>query len=249
MLLQLQNISFTFPGQNHLLDHLSLNLEEKKVYALMGANGSGKTTLFNLLTGFIKPLSGEIIFHNDKVTRLSPYAINRKGVCRTFQDLRLISKLTVKENIVLAMQNNPTDNWVKALLPKSVYKKELALLEKEADDIIENYFLKDVENNLAGEISYGEQKLLNLACCVANGASLLLLDEPVAGIQPVYRDKIAVLIKKMKSEGKTILLIEHNTDFINDVADQIFFLCEGKVSAFGNVEALRSNKMVMEAYM
>ena len=249
MILQLQNITFTFPGKNHLLDNVSLSLEEKKIYALMGSNGAGKTTLFNLITGFIKPQSGEIIFRSEKITSLSSFRINRKGLGRTFQDLRLITKLTVKENIILAMQDNSNDNWLNAMLPENFHRNTNQKLDKKADEIIEQFFLNDVKNSFGAEISYGQQKLLTLACCVANGASLLLLDEAVAGIQPEYRKKITLLIKQLKEQGKTILLIEHNTDFISDVADKIFFLHEGIISTFETVETLKKDKQVMEAYI
>jgi len=249
MILQLKNITFTFPGKNHLLNNVSFSLEEQKIYALMGSNGAGKTTLFNLISGFIKPQSGEIFFSEKNLTHQQPYKINRQGIGRTFQDLRLITKLSVKENIVLAMQQNPTDNWLNAMLPENFHHKTNAALEKNADEIVEQFFLSDVKNSLAAEISYGQQKLLSLACCVANGATLLLLDEAVAGIQPDYRNKIAMLIKQLKAEGKTILLIEHNTDFIADIADKIFFLHDGEISTFDNMETLRKDKQVMEAYI
>lgn len=219
------------------------------VYALMGSNGAGKTTLFNLISGFIRPQSGEIYFGDKNLTRKEPYIINRQGIGRTFQDLRLITKLSVKENIILSMKGNPTDTVFNALLPQRIYGNARKELEQHADKIIEQFFLSEVKHSPAGEISYGQQKLLSLACCVANGAKLLLLDEPVAGIQPEYRNKIATLIKQMKEQGKTILLIEHNTDFISEVADKIFFLHDGKISYFANVESLRADKTVMEAYI
>ena len=249
MILQLNHITFDFSPEKQILKDLLLSLEQGKIYALMGSNGAGKTTLFNLITGFIKLQSGEIIFRSEKITSLSSFRINRKGIGRTFQDLRLITKLTVKENIILAMQDNPNDNWLKAMLPENFHRNTNKQLDKNADKIIEQFFLSDVRNSLATEISYGQQKLLSLACCVANGASLLLLDEAVAGIQPEYRNKIGILTKHLKEQGKTILLIEHNTDFIADVADKIFFLHEGEISNFDNMETLRKDKQVMEAYI
>jgi branched-chain amino acid transport system ATP-binding protein len=249
MRLEIKNINFHFSIEKRILQDLSLSLEEKNIYALMGSNGAGKTTLFNLISGFIKLQSGKIFFGGKNLTHLRPYKINRQGIGRTFQDLRLITKLTVKENIILAMQQNPTDNWLSAMLPENFHRNSNAALENKANNIIEQFFLGDVRNSLAAEISYGQQKLLSLACCVANGATLLLLDEAVAGIQPEYRNKIAILIKHLKEEGKTILLIEHNTDFITDVADKIFFLHEGKITSFENMEALRKDKQVVEAYI
>lgn len=249
MILQLKNIYFGFSTEKQILNNLSLFLDKGKIYALMGSNGAGKTTLFNLITAFIKPQSGDIFFGEKNITNKQSYKINRLGIGRTFQDLRLITKLTVKENIILAMLQNSTDNWLNSILPENFHRKTNQRLSKKADEIIEQFFLSDIENSLAGEISYGQQKLLTLACCVANGATLLLLDEAVAGIQPEYRNKIAMLIKQLKEKGKTILLIEHNTDFIADVSDKIFFLHDGKISTFDNIETLRKDKQVMEAYI
>ena len=249
MILELQHLTFGFVPEKKILKDLSLSLEERKIYALMGGNGAGKTTLFNLITGFIRPQSGAILFAGKNLTHKQAYNINRQGIGRTFQDLRLVTKLTVKENIILAMQHNPTDNWVNAMLPEQFYRNSNKLLAQKADDIIDEYYLNDVENSLAAEISYGQQKLLTLACCVANGAKLLLLDEAVAGIQPEFRNKIAILIKTLREQGKTIFLIEHNTDFIADVADTIFSLYEGSLSTFESIVALREDKEVMAAYI
>lgn len=215
----------------------------------MGSNGAGKTTLFNLINGFIRPQGGKILFRSEKITALPPFRINRKGIGRTVQDLRLITKLTVKENIILAMQGNPSDNWLNAMRPEPFHRSTNQKLDTRADEIIDQFFLADVKNALGAEISYGQQKLLTLACCVANGASLLLLDEAVAGIQPEYRKKITLLIQQLKEQGKTIWLIEHNTDFISEVADKIFFLHEGAISTFETIESLKKDKQVMEAYI
>ncbi|MFA6128218.1 MAG: ATP-binding cassette domain-containing protein [Bacteroidales bacterium] len=249
MILELKHITFSFTQEKQILKDLSLSLEEKKIYALMGGNGAGKTTLFNLINGFIKPKSGEIFFSEKSLSHQQTFKINRYGIGRTFQDQRLITKLTVKENIILAMQNNQTDNCLNAMLPDYLHTKTNQHFAKKADDIIEQFFLNDIRNSLASETSYGQQKLLSLACCVANGATLLLLDEAVAGIQPEYRNKIAKLIKQLKAQGKTILLIEHNIDFIADVADKIFFLHDGEISTFDNMETLRKDKQVIEAYI
>ena len=230
------------------MKNVSLTLNEKKIYALMGANGSGKTTLFNLITGFHKIQLGEIFFNGQKITDLPPYIINRIGIGRTFQDLRLISKLSVKENVLLAMQQNPTDSWIRALLPSWIYNQKLKQLENTADKIISDYFLKEVEHSLANEISFGQQKLLNLACGVANGAELLLLDEPIAGISPELRAKMIVLIKNLKQKGKTILMIEHNTDFIAETADCFLFLTDGHLFEYNNFVELKNSKIAANAY-
>jgi branched-chain amino acid transport system ATP-binding protein len=248
-MLTIQNLTFGFSPERQIFKDLSLTLEGEKVYALMGGNGAGKTTLFNLITGFIKPQSGKILFDGKNLAHQQPYAINRHGIGRTFQDLRLITKLSVLDNVILAMQHNPTDTWFKALLPQRLYHKSTQQLIAQAEKIVATYQLEEVAHSLAGEISYGQQKLLTLACCVANGSKMILLDEAVAGVQPEYRNKIAGLIHELKRLGKTVLLIEHNTDFIADVADSIFFLHEGVLSAFESMTALREDKRVMAAYI
>ncbi|MBV5326219.1 MAG: ATP-binding cassette domain-containing protein [Chlorobium sp.] len=226
-----------------------MSLKSGKVYALMGGNGAGKTTLFNIVTGFIKPQSGKILFDGKNLAHQQPYAINRHGIGRTFQDLRLITKLSVLDNVILAMQHKPTDLWFKAIPPQRLYHKSTQQFTTQAEKIIAMYQLNDVKDSLAGEISYGQQKLLTLACCVANGSKMILLDEAVAGVQPEYRNKIGGLIHELKERGKTILLIEHNTEFIADVADCIYFLHEGVLSAYESMAALRDDKQVMAAYI
>lgn len=249
MLLEVKNINFGFTKDKPLLKDLSMSLEEGKIYVLMGANGSGKTTLFNLITGFYKSNQDSIVFNKTNISNLPPHKINQVGIGRTFQDLRLISKLTVKENIILSMKGNPTGNWHKALLPPSYYRKEISALNEKADLLIKEYFLNDIQNSLAGEISYGQQKLLNLASCVANEAALLLLDEPLAGINPEYRIRISSLLNKLKENGKTIFMIEHHTESIEQLADSIFFLSNGNIKEYKNYEQLKTDPQVIEAYL
>lgn len=249
MILQLKNITHGFSTSKKTLDNVSLELEKGKIYALMGANGSGKTTLFNIITGFIKPQSGGIFFGSNRINGLLPHKINRLGIGRTFQDLRLISKLTVKENVILAMKGDPTQNWFLAAFPKSFFQSELDSLDSKAESIIADCFLQDVRHSLAGEISYGQQKLLNLACCIANDAELFLLDEPVAGINPNYREKMLELLQRLKAQNKTVWLIEHNTEFLQQIADRIFFLKNGRLMKYDTFVHLREDKEVLDAYL
>jgi branched-chain amino acid transport system ATP-binding protein len=232
MILELKNINFGFNKDKPLLKSLSMSLEQGKIYALMGDNGSGKTTLLNLISGFLKPQNGQISVHGKPLIRLSPFKINKAGIGRTFQDLRLISQLTVKENILLAIQGNPTDSWYKGILPASFFLKDLSRYEKTVETILTDFFLSEIKNSLAGEISYGQQKLLNLACSVANGAEILLLDEPVAGINKVYKEQISEKLQLLKQQGKTILIVEHDTDFIKQTAEQFLMLSEGTLQSY-----------------
>lgn len=249
MILELRNLYFSFNQKQILIDNINLSLSPNKIYALIGGNGSGKTTLFNLINGFYKPQLGKIYFKALDITYSATYSINRIGIGRTFQDLRLIPDLSIEDNIILAMKNNITDNWANSLLPTCIYKKEIKCIRDKAITIISKYFLKDIQHLLASEISYGQQKLLNLACCVANDSELLLLDEPVAGISPNYKMQITKLIKNLKEQGKTILMIEHDIDFISETADQFLFLRDGIITQFESFDEVITNKEATDVYL
>ena len=248
MNLKAKNISKSF-GEKKILQEVSLELEQGNIYVLMGANGSGKTTLFNILSGFLKADKGSVNLNNTALKKQQPYQINQQGITRTFQDMRLINELTVLENVLLAFPNQKGENWWNVLLPNKTVLKEQKANTVTANEILSTCFITDIANAKAGEISYGQQKLLNLACCIANDASVFLLDEPVAGVNHVYREKLVAIIKKLKAKNKTVLLIEHNTDFIEAVADNILFLNNGSLTTFANYEALKQNESVQEAYL
>lgn len=247
--LRVRDLIFTFSKNSNLLGGISLNLWKGKIYSLMGTNGSGKTTLFNILSGFLRQESGLVFFKNKDITKTPPYIRSNSGIGRTFQDLRIVPKLSVKENIILAMKGNPTDKWYNSVLPEVIFKTKLEALNSAADKLITEYFLGDIKDSLASEISFGQQKLLTLACCTAGGADLLLLDEPIAGINPEYMKLIAVLLRQLKEKGKTIFFIEHNTEFISLIADAVFFLDQGKLREYLSVEEMSDDKYVKEAYL
>jgi len=247
-MLKLKNLHKSF-GDRKILSGLNLELNTGHIYSMMGANGSGKTTLFNILTGFLNADSGMFFFNERNITNYSPIKINNLGIARTFQNLRLIEGLTVEENILLSFKANKGENIFNAMLPEVMLKEYYNFFNEKAEEIIEKIFLNDVAENKAGEISYGQQKLLTLGCCLANDADLFLLDEPVAGINPHYREKISLLLKDIKINKKTILIIEHNGEFISDVSDKIFFLSNGIIKHFDSYEKFRNDSIVQEAYL
>lgn len=245
MTLQVKHISKAF-GDNHVLDGASLSLEFGQISVLMGANGSGKTTLFNIISGFLKPEAGGVYLDGKQIKSLSPHKIARMGLSRTFQDMRLISKLSVRENILLAVSQQRGEAWWRVFF--SNREEENKLMQK-ANEILKICFIEDVAGSLAGQISYGQQKLLNLACCLASDAPILLLDEPVAGVNPKYRDLLAQIILGLRDAGKALLIIEHNRDFIELVSDKILFLNGGKISEYASYKAFRENEIVQNAYV
>ena len=247
-MLKIRNISKSFDGRK-ILNGLNLEVEAGKIYSLMGANGAGKTTLFNILTGFFRAESGSIIFNERNITKYTPIKMNQLGITRTFQNLRLIEGLTVKENILLSFKGNRGEHIFNAMLPAFFLKEHYEDFSAKADKIIEKVLLSDVSENKAREISYGQQKLLTLGCCLANDANLFLLDEPVAGINPEYREKIMAILNDIKKSIKTILLIEHNPEFIKKISDKIFFLTNGIIYEYKTYHELKNSPLVQEAYL
>ena len=239
-ILKIKNLNKHF-GCNQVLKNFAYEFKEKSIYALMGANGSGKTTLFNLLSGFIERDSGQILFKKNSLENLKPYQISNLGLSRTFQDMRLIPSLSVYDNILLALKNKKSEKLLNAFLPqkKSLYKEKI-------NRILAQTHLEKVQNSNAQDISYGQQKLLNLAVVMANDFDLLLLDEPVAGVQPEFREEILNLIKSFK---KTIIVIEHNPQFLEKLTDNILFLEGGKIIVEGNYDTIKNNKQVQKAYL
>lgn len=247
-MLEIKNIYKSF-GEQTVLQGLNMSFEQGKIHTLVGGNGTGKTTLFNLMTGFLKPDKGEIWFKGKRLDNHSPALINSKGITRTFQDLRVINQLSVKENILLSFKNNPGEKILNSFLPSGIFKKQYADFSERAKQILEEIHLKEVENNLAGEISYGQQKLLTIGCCLANNADLLLLDEPVAGIDKDNYKHIYELIVKLKKEGKTIIQIEHNHKFVESLSDSIWFLNAGEATGFSDYHSFIKNPIVKATYL
>jgi len=215
-MLELKNVHKSF-GDIRVLSGTNLRLDKGFVYTLKGGNGSGKTTLLNIISGFLKPDEGSIELKGQKIIRFLPFRVNRMGIGRTFQDLRLATQMTVYENILLALEKK------KFAYPDKNQRKR-------ADEILETVSLSQKQNELAGEISYGQQKLLTIGCCIANNADLFLIDEPVAGIDKDNRLKIIQLVKQLKQAGKTILQIEHHPDYIEETSDHVLQMEKGVVS-------------------
>lgn len=236
-------------GSYNILSDVSFNLSSGKVVVLMGTNGAGKTTLFNILSGFLKPDGGQILLDGKDLSGLEPNAIARAGIGRTFQDMRLIENMSVLENVLLSFPTQEGEKWWNALLPLPKVVAEQKSNAEKAKQILQDCFIDDVANNNAKDVSYGQQKLLNLACCMASNASVLLLDEPVAGVNPAYREKLSDVIKQQKAKGKSILVIEHNSDFIEAIADEILFLNKGILSSFSSYDSFRDDADVKDAYV
>jgi branched-chain amino acid transport system ATP-binding protein len=242
-MLKIKNIHKSF-GEQHVLNGVSFDLEKGKVYTLVGGNGSGKTTLFNIITGFLRPDSGTIVFENQILNHKSPVEINKLGIARTFQDLRIIRTITVRENILLALKRTHSSSIFSEF--RNFNKNDY----KYVDEIIDQVSLTQEKNSLADEISYGQQKLLTLGCCLANKSDVLLLDEPIAGIDEDNYMKVKSIIEHMSKEhSKYILQVEHNLEFIKDSSDSIIFLNQGTNSVFKEYQNFLNDKEVKTSYL
>lgn len=223
-------------------------VERGKITALIGPNGAGKTTVFNLITGLLKIDKGKIILEGDDITNLSPYKRALYGVSRTFQIIRLFPKMTVIENMLIAMKHKH-EGLFDALIQSKKMKTLEENNEKRAMELLEFINLHEKANELAGNLSYGQQKLLEIARALAQEPEILMLDEPAAGVNPTMLKKIGELLIRLKKQGKTILFIEHNMEFVMNVADKVVVMDYGDEIAVGSPKEIQSNKKVIDAYL
>jgi branched-chain amino acid transport system ATP-binding protein len=245
-ILEIVGLSKSFNGIN-AVNEFSLSVKKGKIYSLIGPNGAGKTTVFNIINGFITPDEGQIFFNGQKLNGLSPYEIANRGIARTFQDLRLLHEFTVLENVLLAFPNQVGERFWGGLW--GMDRKEESINRRKAMAILEFVGLPDKANDRAENLSYGQQKLLTIACALAMEAQLLLLDEPVAGIHPSMVEKILLLIKDLQDQGKTIFLIEHDLEVVMQISDWVVVMDEGKKIAEGGPSIIKGNPTVIEAYI
>ncbi|MFD1775787.1 ABC transporter ATP-binding protein [Paenibacillus rhizophilus] len=249
VLLDVKEASRSFGGLK-ALSEVSLHIKKGELIGLIGPNGAGKTTLFNLLTGVYPPSTGSIILNNESVGGMKPFKINHKGAARTFQNIRLFTAMTVLENVKIAFHQHAKHSMFTSMLRLPKHFKEEDEITRKALDILKIFNLADQSEELAGNLSYGNQRRLEIARALAAGPKLLLLDEPAAGMNPNETRDLMNLIAWIRKEfDLTILLIEHDMSLVMGVCDRIYVLDRGMLIANGTPSEIRSNPKVIEAYL
>ena len=232
------------------IHNVNLTIEKGSITSVIGPNGAGKTTLFNMISGFYKPDKGNILFQGKPIHGLSPERISRKGIARTFQNIRLFKEMTAIENVMVGMENHLKANLLDILFGLKKVKKEEQFIQREAYGLLEYAGIGDIANQPANHLSYGVQRRLEIARALAMKPDLLLLDEPAAGMNPRETKELMGFIQRIRNELEmTIVIIEHDMKLVMGISERIHVLDFGEKIAEGDPEEIRKNEKVIEAYL
>jgi branched-chain amino acid transport system ATP-binding protein len=248
LLLDIKKLNKHFDGVV-ALDDFSCTLNQSELVGVIGPNGAGKITLFNVLTGFIAPDNGYIKMNGANLAGLSPHKRSQLGIARTFQNLRLILRLGVLENVLLFFKSQMGERLSNIFFRQSQCREQEYHNRDKALSLLKEVGLQEKASDPAATLSYGQQKLLSIVCCLASDAEVLLLDEPVAGIAPEMIEKILSIIKSLPAQGKSVMLIEHNLAAVMQVCDCVVFMDAGAKISEGAPQEVRNDPKVIDAYI
>lgn len=246
--LEVKNIAKRFGGIQALTD-VNFSVNKGEVFGLIGPNGAGKTTMFNMITAMFPPTAGDINFLGKNLAGHKPHQITELGICRTFQNIRLFSDMTVLENVTIGEHCRTKSGVWSSVFRTRKQKTEETATRENARKLLELVGLEDQEDNFADNLSYGQQRRLEIARALASNPQLLLLDEPAAGMNEKETNDLFDLIQKIKAQGITVLLIEHDMPLVMRICDRIAVLNFGREIALGTPEEIRNNPEVIEAYL
>ena len=240
----------TRDGVVKAVDDVSISIEPGTLHAVIGPNGAGKTTLFNLLSGTLKPTSGKVFLDGEDITGLPPHELFGKGMLRTFQLAHEFSTLTVRENLMMVPGDQTGESLIGAWFHPAKVRAEDAEIRRKADEVIEFLEIPQVADELAGNLSGGQKKLLELGRTMMVDAKIVFLDEVGAGVNRTLLNTVGDAILRLNKErGYTFCMIEHDMDFISRLCDPVIVMAEGAVLAEGSAEEIKSNEEVIEAYL
>ncbi|MGY1701085.1 ABC transporter ATP-binding protein [Geodermatophilus sp. SYSU D00766] len=240
-------VTRTFGGLTAVaVDHLEV--QRGGITGLIGPNGAGKTTLFNLLTGFDQPNTGTWEFDGRPLGKLAPHQVARLGVVRTFQLTKALSRLTVLQNMLLGAQGQRGESFWRALVPGTWKSQEQANTEK-AMDLLRRFKLDAKKDDFAGTLSGGQRKLLEMARALMSDPKVVMLDEPMAGVNPALTQSLLGHVKDLREEGMTVIFVEHDMDVVRDISDWVVVMAAGRVIAEGPPESISQNQAVVDAYL
>lgn len=248
-LLNITQMNKSFGGLSAVLN-FSFHMDEHELVGLIGPNGAGKTTVFNLITGIYKPDQGQIMFQGQNLVGMSPHNICARGIARTFQNIRLFDDLSVLDNVKIACHKDVRYGLFDAIVRTPAFFRGEAEIEAEALKFLEVFKLDNKKDELAKNLPYGEQRRLEISRALATRPTLLILDEPAAGMNPQETKELMELIEMIRKEfDLAILLIEHDMSLVMGVCERIYVLDYGQIIAEGLPEEIRNNKQVIEAYL
>ena len=247
-LIEVKNLKKTFGGLT-AVDIENLTFSKNELTSIIGPNGAGKTTFFDLISGFQNSDNGDIYLNDKDISNFQPYKIARMGMVRTFQLTKVFDRMTVLENLLFSGSEISNESLFKSIIKSKSQKNYEEHLRDKARDIMDELNILHMEDSYARELSGGQKKLLELARSIIKEPEILLLDEPLAGVNPKLAEDILSLIKKLSNKGITILMVEHNIEAVMKISDRIVVLAEGSLIADGNPNDIRTDTNVIEAYL
>ncbi len=246
--LEVTNLKKSFGGIK-AVDVESLNLNRNELTSIIGPNGAGKTTFFDLISGFQDSDEGKVYLNNKNISKSQPYAISRLGMIRTFQLTKVFDRMTVLENMMFSASTVNNDSFLKSLAKLPSQKTTEKKIRDKSFEIMKELNIDHMANSYAREMSGGQKKLLELGRSIINNPSVLLLDEPLAGVNPKLAEEILQIILNLAGKGISILMVEHNIEAVMKISERVIVLAEGKVIADSTPENIRTDQKVIEAYL
>ena len=246
--LEVTNLKKSFGGIK-AVDVESLNLNRNELTSIIGPNGAGKTTFFDLISGFQTSDEGKVYLNDKNITKSQPYAIARLGMIRTFQLTKVFDRMTVLENMMFSASTVNNDSFLKSLAKLPSQKTTEKKIRDKSFEIMKELNIDHMANSYAREMSGGQKKLLELGRSIINNPSVLLLDEPLAGVNPKLAEEILQIILNLSGKGISILMVEHNIEAVMKISERVIVLAEGKVIADSTPENIRTDQKVIEAYL